>query len=228
MVRVSLILQLAERLRIDPVAALERMGEGASTPVAAASRRSWRAAYVAAFADRRMRNREVEVGDLAVESLPFFTFDGYCQAVWSELQQSAPLYVSEVRSLPSVAQDLLADADASARWAYPPADALGMPRTGSLAGTEGIVGYVDVQQPRQVRLVALREIAHLLRDEGVGPHGHDLSWAEIYYALQQRFLDDATAATWACEWTWWLSKALEHLDGDSDWLTGGPERASGV
>ena len=221
MADVSLITELAKRLNLDPAPASERLCEGAATDAARPYRRSWREAYVAATADHRMRNREVDASDAAVESLPFSRFNGFCHRVWAELGNSQPLYVSKVDSLPSAARALLADTDASARWAYPPADSLGLPRTGSLAGTDGIVGYVDVQATGQVRMVALHEIAHLIRDEAKGPCGHDLEWAEIYSALQYRFLDQATALTWAFEWTWWLSKALDHLNRDVDWLMDG-------
>ena len=218
MAAVSLIIELAKRLDLDPATASERLSGGAATDAARSFRRSWREAYVAATADHRMRNREVDVPDSAVEGLTFSAFNEFCHRVWTELGQTQPLYLSKVGSLPSTARALLADADASARWAHPSADSLGVPRTGSLAGTEGIVGYVDVQATGQIRIVALHEIAHLIRDEARGPCGHDLAWAEIYCALQYRFLDHTTALTWAFEWTWWLSKALDHLARDVDWL----------
>jgi hypothetical protein len=223
---VSLIVELAKRLDLDPATARERLEEGAATDVARSYRRSWREAYVAAAADHRIRSHAVNVSGTAVESLPFSEFDEFCHRVWAKLGHSQPLHVSKVDSLPSAARAVLAETDASARWAYPPTDSLGMPRAGSLAGTEGIVGYVDVQATGQVRMVALHEIAHLTRDEAKAPCGHDLAWAEIYCALQDRFLDQATALTWAFEWTWWLSKALEHLDRDPDWLMDGHEKGA--
>lgn len=218
---VSMIVELAGRLGLEVTSALEHLRDGAATKDARAYRWSWRSAFIAGTADHRMRSGEVKVSGSAVDHLPFPEFADFCHKVWESIGNPRPLFVSEVSSLPSQARDLLADADASARWAYPAADSLGLRRSGALAGTQGAVGYVDVQTAGQVRMVALHEIAHLLRDEAEGPRGHDLRWAETYCALLNHFLDSATALVWAFEWTWWLAKALEHLELDPDWLVDG-------
>lgn len=219
---VSLISELAASLGLDPVSARVRLEEGAAASDRS-YRRSWRETYVAATADHRIRRGEAVIAapEYAVEMLPFSAFAEYSHRVWSVLGHVQPLYVSEVSSLSSAAASFLADTDASARWDTPPADAMGVQRTGGLAGTTGIVAYLDVQAAGQVRMVALHEIAHLLCDENDGPQGHDVGWAETYTALLQRFLDDVTAAAWAFEWTWWLNKAVEHIRGDPDWLMDG-------
>lgn len=214
----SWILEIASNLDRDPLGDLERLEGGGATVNDRRRRRVWREAYVAGHVDHRMRTREVEVPDRAVESLDFSEFDQWCHEVWTGLGHPQPLYVSPAAALPAWARAEMGDADASARWAEPPS---GVRRTGSLAGTTGPVGYIDVETSGQLRMVGLHEIAHLIRDEVTGPCGHDLGWADVYVALLLRFLDQQLALDWVFEWTWWLDKSRDKLADNVDWLMEG-------
>jgi hypothetical protein len=81
------------------------------------------------------------------EHLSFEEFSSFAHSVWSDLDRRGPLLVTGIEMLSATVQlHEFRHVDASARWAFPPADSLGVPRTGSLAGTSGPVAYLDVRR----------------------------------------------------------------------------------
>jgi hypothetical protein len=192
---------------------------------------SARAAYVAGYTDRRVL-ADNRFGTSHAVPISFEEFKGFASKVWGSEHRTEPLYVSRTRDLPTRVQDgELRDAAAAARWATPPADAWGMPRTGALAGTTGPVAYIDVHDEGLLRLVALHEIAHLFCDTLDATAGHDMRWAAAYEGLVGSHLGVPLAVLWRLEFDWWNAKAVEKIADDPDWLAGmveGPELPSSL
>jgi hypothetical protein len=185
---------------------------------------SARAAYVAAYTDRRVW-ADSTFGTSHAAPISFEEFKNFAARVWRSAHRTEPLYVSRIKGLPTWVQDgELRDVAAAARWAIPPADALGRPRTGALAGTTGPVAYIDVHDEGLLLLVALHEIAHLLCDSLDTTTGHDTGWAAAYEELIGRHLGVPVAALWRVEFDWWTDKAAEKIADDPDWLAGMVDR----
>lgn len=184
---------------------------------------SARSAYVAAYTDRRLLNQEAIVPE-ALESnfsncLTFEEFRLFARDVWADACASGPLWITKVEALPEGLQIReFKDAAASARWDFPLADRIGVPRKGELAGTKGPVAYIDVKDEGLSRLVALHEIAHLLCDSMDVHAGHGERWAETYRRLISKHLGETWALVWEVEFEWWTEKAAAKIATDPDWL----------
>ena len=203
----------------DPVNAWTLLGAGASDFADESARRSWRSAYLAGYVDRRVLASEVGISAGAAKAMTFGEFDAYVEAIWSSIGRSEPILVSSIEDLPRrTVEKYFNDADAAARWEYPGADRMGVPRTGKLAGTSGLVAFVDVRAAGLLPLVAAHEVAHLLADGFESTAGHSETWAGNYGGVQTRLFGEELAKLWAFEWSWYLQKAVDYVAEDPGWL----------
>ncbi len=166
-------------------------------------------------ADVEARRRE------AVECMSFEEARRFAQQVWAlERPGSVPVQVYRQEDLNRATRRVYFSefASAEARWAYPYADQIGVDRDGVLAGTVGLVPYIDVTDEALEQLTLLHEVAHLLVDTDTVLQGHNGVWASRYADLIATYVDRFTASTWEFQWEWWTKKAAEHVAVDPQWM----------
>lgn len=163
------------------------------TPGYAARLASARAAYIARTADTSVLEVE-HLGTAHTATISFEDFEAFCRTVWRDEGRSEPLLITQIEELATGVQaQHFQDAAATARWANPIADTMGVPRAGALAGTSGPVAYVDVRAEGLVRLTALHEMAHLVADSPAVAVGHGNLWVREYTRLIRQHLGESVA-----------------------------------
>lgn len=183
---------------------------------------SARLALVAKHADKRVTDQLAAMLPECAEPLSLENFSSFARHAWRRASHAEPLLITAIETLPQAVQQIseFTDADATARWAYPAVDSLGLPRQGELAGTSGPVAYIDVRmRSKPTRLVALHELAHLQVDSVNKTLGHGPAWANAYTELIEAALGPVVRALWSSEFDWWTEKAAEKVAADPNWLT---------
>lgn len=142
-------------------------------------------------------------------------------SVWrTERPQAPPLQVTRQEDL----DDEIRRANfnpicaAEARWALPFADRVGLERTGDLAGTFGLVPYIDITDEALNQLSLLHEIGHLLVDTDMTLQGHNQVWAEEFGRLIGTHIDHFTRTEWEVMWEWAGDWAALKVAQGSRWL----------
>jgi hypothetical protein len=170
---------------------------------------SKRGAYIAAHADRRIREN-IEYGSAHADELSLEGFDEFVAHVWQREGRTEPLIVTPVESLPAETRERLEDAAAHAKWSLPPP---WFPQV--------MTAYIDVAIEGRNRLTALHEIAHLLCDTAHQAAGHGDLWAGTLERLITTYLGVVLGTLWRVEFDWWTGKAAEKIAKNPLWLASG-------